>query len=95
MDFECGGVVCVGCGGDQYLRMMNMDLIDDIFIGGEVICFGQFFKFVGFFDFGGDVKEVIIDGYVIVNGEVDCWCGCQLYDGDFVFFEGCMVCVCF
>lgn len=62
--------------------------IDDISIGGEVIRLGQFLKFAGLLDSGGDAKEVIIDGYVAVNGEVDRRRGRQLRDGDLVSFEG-------
>jgi hypothetical protein len=42
--------------------------IDDVPIGGEVIRLGQFVKIAGLLDSGGNVKEAIIDGYVIVNG---------------------------
>jgi ribosome-associated protein len=62
--------------------------IDDVPIGGEGIRLGQFLKFAGLLDSGGDVKEVIIDGYVSVNGEVDRRRGRQLQHGDIVTFEG-------
>lgn len=62
--------------------------IDDISIGGDVIRLGQFLKFAGVLDSGGDVKEAIIDGYVSVNGEVDRRRGRQLHDGDVVRFDG-------
>lgn len=68
--------------------MTNSDPIDEVSIGGEVIRLGQFLKFAGLLDSGGDAKEVIIDGYVTVNGEVDRRRGCQLRDGDVVTFEG-------
>lgn len=68
--------------------MTNSDPIDDISIGGEVIRLGQFLKFAGLLDSGGDAKEVIIDGYVSVNGEIDRRRGRQLRDGDLVSFEG-------
>lgn len=68
--------------------MTNSDPIDDISIGGEVIRLGQFLKFAGLLDSGGDAKEVIIDGYVTVNGEIDRRRGRQLRDGDLVSFEG-------
>ena len=50
--------------------MTNSTPIDDIPIGGEGIRLGQFLKFAGLLDSGGNVKEAIIDGYVMVNGEV-------------------------
>lgn len=62
--------------------------IDDVPIGGEVIRLGQFLKFAGLLDSGGDVKEAIIDGFVTVNGEVDRRRGRQLHPGDVVGFEG-------
>jgi ribosome-associated protein len=68
--------------------MMNAAPIDDVSIGGEGIRLGQFLKFAGLLDSGGDVKEAIIDGYVQVNGEVDRRRGRQLQLGDIVTFEG-------
>ncbi|MFB7249466.1 RNA-binding S4 domain-containing protein [Microbacterium sp. NPDC056234] len=68
--------------------MTTNDPIEDVPIGGEMIRLGQFLKFAGLLDSGGDAKEVIIDGYVAVNGEVDRRRGRQLHDGDLVTFEG-------
>ena len=68
--------------------------IDDVSIGGEMIRLGQFLKFAGLLDSGGDVKEAIIDGYVRVNGEVDRRRGRQLQVGDVVSFDGRAVRVC-
>lgn len=68
--------------------------IDDIPIGSESIRLGQFLKFAGLLDSGGNVKEAIIDGYVTVNGEVDRRRGRQLQLGDVVTFEGRSVRVC-
>ncbi|WP_314650599.1 RNA-binding S4 domain-containing protein [uncultured Microbacterium sp.] len=62
--------------------------IDDVSIGGDVIRLGQFLKFSGLIDSGGDAKEAIIDGFVKVNDEVDRRRGRQLHDGDLVTFEG-------
>lgn len=67
---------------------------DDISIGGDAIRLGQFLKFAGLLDSGGDVKEAIIDGFVAVNGEVDRRRGRQLQLGDVVTFEGRSVRVC-
>ncbi|WOQ69052.1 RNA-binding S4 domain-containing protein [Microbacterium limosum] len=61
---------------------------EDVSIGGDSIRLGQFMKFAGLLDSGGDVKEAIIDGYVLVNGEVDRRRGRQLQLGDVVTFEG-------
>jgi ribosome-associated protein len=68
--------------------MTNPAPIDDVPIGGEVIRLGQFLKFAGLLDSGGNVKEAIIDGYVAVNGEVDRRRGRQLQLGDIVTFDG-------
>lgn len=68
--------------------MANTDPIDEISIGGDVIRLGQFLKFAGLLDSGGDAKEVIIDGYVRVNGDEERRRGRQLHDGDVVEFDG-------
>jgi len=74
--------------------MANPAPIDDVSIGGEAIRLGQFVKFAGLLDSGGNVKEAIIDGYVLVNGDVDRRRGRQLQLGDVVTFEGRSVRVC-
>lgn len=68
--------------------------IDDVPIGGEGIRLGQFVKFAGLLDSGGDAKEAVIDGFVTVNGEVDRRRGRQLQLGDIIGFEGRKVRVC-
>ncbi|MGK3951634.1 RNA-binding S4 domain-containing protein [Microbacterium sp. I2] len=68
--------------------MTDTEPIVDVSIGGETIRLGQFLKFAGVLDSGGNVKEAIIDGYVSVNGEVDRRRGRQLQLGDIVGFEG-------
>jgi len=60
----------------------------DVPIGSESIRLGQFLKFAGLLDSGGDVKEAVIDGLVTVNGEVDRRRGRQLRLGDVVGFGG-------
>ncbi|MEY9954157.1 RNA-binding S4 domain-containing protein [Leifsonia sp. EB34] len=74
--------------------MTNHARADDISIGGEEIRLGQFLKFAGLLDSGGNVKEAILDGLVTVNGEVDRRRGRQLELGDIVGFEGRRVRVC-
>lgn len=68
--------------------MSAADSIDDISIGGDMIRLGQFLKFSGLLDSGGDAKEAIIDGLVSVNDEEERRRGRQLRDGDLVAFEG-------
>ena len=62
--------------------------IDDVPLDGEAIRLGQFLKFAGVLDSGGEVKEIIADGLVTVNGEVDRRRGRQLVVGDVVAFGG-------
>lgn len=68
--------------------MTNAAPIDDVSIGSDSIRLGQFLKFSGLLDSGGDAKEAILDGYVSVNGEVDRRRGRQLQLGDVVAYEG-------
>ncbi|WP_323985993.1 RNA-binding S4 domain-containing protein [Microbacterium plantarum] len=68
--------------------MAKAPRITDVSIGSDGIRLGQFMKFAGLLDSGGDVKEAIIDGFVTVNGEVDRRRGRQLQPGDVVTFDG-------
>lgn len=68
--------------------MTNETPIDDVPVGDETIRLGQFVKFAGLLDSGGDVKEAIVNGDVTVNGEVDRRRGRQLQRGDIVSVEG-------
>ncbi|WHE35064.1 RNA-binding S4 domain-containing protein [Microbacterium sp. BDGP8] len=68
--------------------MPDSTRITDVSIGSDGIRLGQFMKFAGLLDSGGDVKEAIIDGYVTVNGEVDRRRGRQLQTGDVVTYDG-------
>lgn len=54
----------------------------------EFIKLGQALKATGLVESGVEAKEVIQDGFVKVNGEVDTRRGKKLYDGDIVFFDG-------
>ena len=53
----------------------------------EFIKLGQALKAVGFVESGVEAKEVIQDGLVTVNKEVDVRRGRKLYDGDVVVFN--------
>lgn len=68
--------------------MANNDPIEDVSVGSDLIRLGQFLKFAGLLDSGGNAKEVIVDGYVSVNDETERRRGRQLHDGDLVSFEG-------
>ena len=54
----------------------------------EFIKLGQALKAAGFVESGVEAKDVIQDGLVSVNGEIDTRRGRKLYDGDVVVFEG-------
>lgn len=54
----------------------------------EYIKLGQALKAAGLVSSGIEAKEVIMDGLVKVNGEVDTRRGKKLYDGDTVSYDG-------
>ena len=54
----------------------------------EFIKLGQALKAAGLVESGVEAKDVILDGCVSVNGEVDTRRGKKLYDGDIVEYDG-------
>ena len=54
----------------------------------EFIKLGQALKAAGLVETGAEAKDVIKDGLVKVNGEVDTRRGKKLYNGDVVEFDG-------
>ena len=54
----------------------------------EFIKLGQALKAAGLVESGVEAKEVIQDGMVTVNGEVDTRRGRKLYQGDTASFNG-------
>jgi ribosome-associated protein len=58
--------------------------VRDVAIRDDVIRLGQFLKLAGILDSGGEIKSLIADGEVEVNGEVDLRRGRQLHRGDIV-----------
>ena len=54
----------------------------------EFIKLGQALKAVGAVESGVEAKEVIQEGIVLVNGEIDTRRGRKLYEGDLVEFDG-------
>ena len=56
--------------------------------GEEFIKVGQALKATGLVDSGIDAKEVIMQGLVLVDGEVETRRGRKLYDGAEVEFDG-------
>ncbi len=60
----------------------------EVFIDTEYITLGKFLKYVNAVDSGAVAKIVILDGLVLVNGEVDTRRGKKLRHGDKVSFDG-------
>ena len=58
-----------------------------IYLRDEFIKLGQALKAAGYVESGVEAKDVIQDGLVLVNGEVDTRRGRKLYEGDVVSFE--------
>ena len=54
----------------------------------EFIKLGQALKAVGAVESGVEAKEVIQEGLVLANGEIDTRRGRKLYEGDLVEFDG-------
>ena len=61
---------------------------ETIYLRDEFIKLGQALKAANLVSSGVEAKDVILDGLVMVNGEVDERRGRKLYDGDVVTFEG-------
>ncbi|MDF3310994.1 RNA-binding S4 domain-containing protein [Rhodococcus sp. T2V] len=64
------------------------DIHDAVQIRDESIRLGQFLKLANLIESGAEAKEVIADGLVSVNGEVEVRRGRQLRDGDVVEIGG-------
>lgn len=54
----------------------------------EFIKLGQALKAAGLVENGAEAKDVIQNGLVMVNGEIDTRRGKKLYSGDIVSFDG-------
>ncbi len=63
----------------------------DVAIDGGMIRLGQLLKLAGLADSGGEARELIQDGAVRVNGEIELRRGRQLHGGDVVELEGARV----
>ncbi len=63
-------------------------MVDDVPIRDESIRLGQLLKLASLIEVGGDAKEVLADGLVQVNGEVETRRGRQLRHGDVVELGG-------
>ncbi|MDF2615876.1 MAG: RNA-binding domain protein [Sedimentibacter sp.] len=61
--------------------------MENVYISTEYIKLDQFLKFVNAVEGGGMAKNVILDGLVRVNGEVELQRGKKLREGDKVEFN--------
>ena len=59
-----------------------------VLIRAEPIELAQFLKFAGLTDSGGQAKQAITDGEVLVNGSIETRRGKKLVAGDKVAFGG-------
>ncbi|WP_299569736.1 RNA-binding S4 domain-containing protein [uncultured Williamsia sp.] len=62
--------------------------VPEVAISDGTIRLGQFLKLANLIESGAEAKEVIADGLVTVNGEVDTRRGRQLAVGDVVAIGG-------
>ena len=62
--------------------------MEEIVLRDDFIKLGQALKAAGLVESGVVAKEVIQNGLVLVNGEIDERRGRKLYDGDIVSFDG-------
>lgn len=62
----------------------TMVVMDTVKITDDVIRLGQFLKLAGLAESGAQARDLVADGEVSVNGEVDTRRGRQLHKGDVV-----------
>ena len=72
----------------SYLYSRKGLIMKEVRIKDEFIKLGQALKAAGLVESGVDAKEVIVQGLVVVNGEIETRRGRKLYDGDEVEFDG-------
>jgi ribosome-associated protein len=60
----------------------------DVAIRGDMIRLGQLLKLAGVVDTGGELKALLAETDVLVNGELEDRRGRQLHDGDVVTVAG-------
>jgi ribosome-associated protein len=60
----------------------------DVAIRGDMIRLGQLLKLAGIVDTGGELKALLAETDVLVNGELEDRRGRQLHDGDVVTVAG-------
>jgi ribosome-associated protein len=62
--------------------------VRDVAIRGDMIRLGQLLKLAGIVDTGGELKALLAETDVLVNGELEDRRGRQLHDGDEVTVAG-------
>jgi ribosome-associated protein len=62
--------------------------VRDVAIGGEMIRLGQLLKLADVVDTGGELKALLAETDVLVNGELEDRRGRQLHHGDVVTVAG-------
>lgn len=62
--------------------------METIYLREEFIKLGQALKAAGLCESGVEAKDVIQEGLVMVNDEIDTRRGRKLYDGDIIKFDG-------
>lgn len=65
-----------------------MDSLIEVKIDTEYIKLDQFMKYAGITNTGGEAKNLIADGIIKVNGNIEFSRGKKLKPGDMVEFEG-------
>ena len=68
--------------------------MEEIRLREEYIKLGQALKAAGLAENGSNARDVIINGKVTVNGQVEVRRGKKLKDGDLVEFEGTQIKIC-
>lgn len=69
-------------------QIRKAEFMENIILRDEFIKLGQALKAAGLCESGADAKDIILEGLVKVNGQVEKRRGKKLYDGDIVSFEG-------
>ena len=69
---------------NRVARPGDDDAVPEVPVRGDGIRLGQFLKLADLVDTGADVKPLLADGDVQVNGEVETRRGRQLVPGDLV-----------
>ena len=66
---------------------MTKIIVEEIAIRSEFIKLDSFLKFAGVTDTGGQAKEAVLEGLVLVNGEVCTMRGKKIRPGDVVVID--------